>query len=94
MTTSTKTDELLVALQADIKSLGETVATLATEAGKAAAAGLEAAKASACEMVRDLPETSRQAADSVDRAIKENPYQAAGLAAAAGLLIGALLTRK
>lgn len=91
---SDKSEELLTAIQSELKTLGSNIAQLATEAGKSAAAGLEAAKESACQMARDLPENSRQAAESVDRAVKENPYKAVGIAAAAGLLVGALLNRR
>ena len=51
---------------------------------------LESAKA-LCEQ---LEEKAIQGAKAADQVIREHPYQSIGIAAAVGLLIGVLVTRK
>jgi ElaB/YqjD/DUF883 family membrane-anchored ribosome-binding protein len=55
---------------------------------------LRSAKARLLDLSVDLNERAQAAADSADRYVRSNPWTAIGIAAAAGLLLGALLTRR
>jgi ElaB/YqjD/DUF883 family membrane-anchored ribosome-binding protein len=56
-------------------------------------AKLEAATEKAKEVCKRLQEETVAAAKATDKAVREHPYQAAGLAFGVGLLIGVLVTR-
>ncbi|MFO7325451.1 MAG: DUF883 family protein [Pseudomonadota bacterium] len=65
-----------------------------TEVRARAEETLRAAKARILEVSSDLNARAQAAADSADRYVRSNPWTAIGIAAAAGLLLGALLTRR
>ncbi len=56
-------------------------------------AKLEAATEKAKEACRRLQEETVAAAKATDKAVREHPYQALGIAFGVGLLIGVLATR-
>ncbi|MGO8928635.1 MAG: YqjD family protein [Limisphaerales bacterium] len=56
-------------------------------------AKLEAATEKAKEVCKCLQEQTVAAAKATDRAVREHPYQAVGIAFAVGLLIGVLVAR-
>jgi ElaB/YqjD/DUF883 family membrane-anchored ribosome-binding protein len=56
-------------------------------------ARLEAATEKAKEVCKRLQEETVAAAKATDKAVREHPYQAAGIAFGVGLLIGVLATR-
>jgi ElaB/YqjD/DUF883 family membrane-anchored ribosome-binding protein len=56
-------------------------------------AKLEAATEKAKEVCKRLQEETVAAAKATDKAVREHPYQAIGIAFGVGLLIGVLVTR-
>src|SRR5262245_44561470 len=65
-----------------------------SERGSAARERLSAALDTARETQRRLQERAVEGARATDRIIRENPYQAVGIALGVGLLIGVLATRR
>ncbi len=57
-------------------------------------ASLAAAKVKLTEAERALLEKSKLAAKAADEYVRENPWQAVGIAAAAGLVLGVLISRR
>ncbi len=57
-------------------------------------ASLAAAKVKLTEAERVLLEKSKLAAKAADEYVRENPWQAVGVAAAAGLVLGVLISRR
>ena len=57
-------------------------------------ASLAAAKVKLTEAERALLEKSKLAAKATDEYVRENPWQAVGVAAAAGLVLGILISRR
>jgi len=73
-----------------LKDSGEALGDKAREARVRLAETLESAKATC----RKLEEKAIEGLKATDKVIREHPYQSIGLAAAVGLLIGVLVTRK
>jgi ElaB/YqjD/DUF883 family membrane-anchored ribosome-binding protein len=65
-----------------------------SERGMAARERLAAALKAAKETGRKLEEKAVAGAKATDRAIREHPYQALGIAFGVGMLIGVLINRK
>lgn len=95
----------LKTVRGDMKALVQDAQALFTEA--AAAGGIKAEELrsrgmnlldSALEQVQELQtvtlEKGKELADSTDHYVRENPWQAVGLAAAVGVLVGMLIARK
>ena len=95
----------LKTVRGDMKTLVQDAQALFNEAS--AAGGIKADELrsrgmqlldSALEQVQELqtatPEKGKELADSTDHYIRENPWQAVGLAAAVGVLVGMLIARK
>jgi ElaB/YqjD/DUF883 family membrane-anchored ribosome-binding protein len=57
-------------------------------------ASLATAKVKLAEAERALLEKSKLAARATDDYVRENPWQAVGIAAAAGLVLGVLISRR
>jgi len=57
-------------------------------------AGIKAGKYSLEDIQRLLSEKGKVAADATDQFVRENPWAALGIAAAAGCLVGLLFSRK
>jgi len=57
-------------------------------------AGIKAGKYKLEDIQRMLSEKSKVAADATDQFVRENPWAALGIAAAAGCVLGLLLSRK
>jgi ElaB/YqjD/DUF883 family membrane-anchored ribosome-binding protein len=57
-------------------------------------ASLATAKVKLTEAERALLEKSKLAAKAADEYVRENPWQAVGIAAAAGLVLGVLISRR
>jgi ElaB/YqjD/DUF883 family membrane-anchored ribosome-binding protein len=55
---------------------------------------LDAAVSKAQEVQAVALETGKEVAESADEFVKENPWQAVGIAAGVGLLVGILIARK
>jgi ElaB/YqjD/DUF883 family membrane-anchored ribosome-binding protein len=57
-------------------------------------AGIRSGKYKLEDIQRVLSEKGRVAADATDQFVRENPWAALGIAAAAGCVLGLLLSRK
>ncbi len=83
---------------ADVEELLRATASQAGEKVSAAReriqASLAAAKVKLTEAERALLEKSKLAAKAADEYVRENPWQAVGIAAAAGLVLGVLISRR
>ncbi len=83
---------------ADVEELLRATASQAGEKVSAAReriqASLAAAKVKLTETERALLEKSKLAAKAADEYVRENPWQAVGIAAAAGLVLGVLISRR
>lgn len=77
-------------LKATANQTGERV----TEARTKAAESLRMAKARLADAKDAAIEKSRAAAKATDVYVHENPWKAAGIAAAVGVLVGALIARR
>ena len=89
----------------ELKSITKDAEGLLESAGDQAAAGYETARDRVKTTWRDARENwsatqerllsgSKDAMENADHYVKENPWQAVGIGAATGLLIGLLLSRK
>jgi ElaB/YqjD/DUF883 family membrane-anchored ribosome-binding protein len=55
---------------------------------------IQTAAAASGEELRDAGDSAREAASEIDNLVRTNPWAAVGIAAAAALLLGLLLSRK
>ncbi len=96
------TKEKLVAdLKVVVADAEELLRATASQAGEKVSAAREriqaslaAAKVKLTEAERALLEKSKLAAKAADEYVRENPWQAVGIAAAAGLVLGVLISRR
>jgi len=105
MNNSEKLSESRDKLISELKSITKDAEELLQTAGDEASSGYESARARFQSTLRDAKENwsttqdrlksgSKEAVENADRYVQENPWQAVGIGAAAGLLIGLLLSRK
>lgn len=94
------TDKVLEDLRQLVRDAEELLRATAGQAGEKVAEvraraeeSLHAAKARLVEMRGDLSARAQAAAGSADDYVRTNPWAAIGIAAAAGLLVGVLLSR-
>lgn len=92
------TDKLMSDLKTVVDDAEELLRATAGQAGEKISAAraraedsVRAAKARLQEMKGDLLEQSREIAQNADEYVRENPWRAVGIAAAAGLVVGLLL---
>lgn len=101
MTTGVTTDKLLEDLQVVVRDAEALLQATASQTGER----VEVARAKAAESLRqarqrlaaaqtDMAHEVREAAASTDEYVREHPWQAVGMAAGAGLLIGLLISRR
>lgn len=101
MTTNVTTDKLLEDLQVVVRDAEALLQATASQTGER----IEGARAKAAESLRqarqrlaaaqtDVVREVREAAASTDEYVREHPWQAVGMAAGAGLLIGLLISRR
>lgn len=95
------TDKLVSDLHAVVKDAEELLRATAGQAGEKvaeararAAESVQAARERIDELQDDVVERAQELADSADTYVRKNPWQAVGIAAAAGLVIGLILTRR
>lgn len=95
------TDKLLADLQAVVEDADELLRATAGQAGEKVSAArakaeesLRAARKRIGELEADLIKRTREIADSADNYVRDNPWQAVGIAAAAGLVLGLLMSRR
>lgn len=90
-------DDLMTVVK-DAEELLKATAGLAGEKVSAARERAEASVRSARERLstvrEDVVETTREAAERTDDYVRKNPWQAIGVAALAGLVIGLLASRR
>jgi len=102
---STSTDVSKQKLVADLKVVvadaEELLRATASQAGEKVSAAREriqaslaTAKVKLTEAERALLEKSKLAAKATDDYVRQNPWQAVGIAAAAGLVLGVLISRR
>lgn len=97
MSTNLMNERLVSDLKAvahDAEDLIKATAGEAAEKTKEARERLVEALESAKVSCRRLEEKAVEAAKTTDKAIREHPYQSAGIAFAAGLLLGVLINRR
>jgi ElaB/YqjD/DUF883 family membrane-anchored ribosome-binding protein len=92
------TDRIMSDLKKVVDDAEELLRATAGQAGEKISAARErtedsvrAAKARLQDMKGDLLKQSREIADNADEYVRENPWRAVGIAAAAGLVVGILL---
>lgn len=95
------TDKLVADLKLVVADAEELLRATATQAGEKAGvareriqASLASARVKLIEAERALAERTRQAAKVADDYVHENPWQAVGVAAAVGLVLGVLISRR
>lgn len=94
-------EKLVADLKVVIADAEELLRATASQAGEKVSAAREriqaslaAAKVKLTEAERALLEKSKLAAKATDEYVRENPWQAVGVAAAAGLVLGILISRR
>jgi ElaB protein len=105
MNNSGKNPEAREKLIDDLKSMMQDAQDLLQKKGQQASSGYESARDKFQSTWRDAKSnlgnaqekvysSSKDAMDNADRYVQENPWQAVGIGAAAGLVLGLLLGRK
>ncbi len=94
-------EKLVADLKVVVADAEELLRATASQAGEKVSAAREriqaslaTAKVKLTEAERVLLEKSKQAAKATDEYVRENPWQAVGVAAVAGLVLGVLISRR
>lgn len=94
-------DKLVADLKVVVADAEELLRATASQAGEKVSAAREriqaslaTAKVKLTEAEQALLEKSKLAAKATDEYVRENPWQAVGVAAAAGLVLGVLISRR
>jgi len=94
-------DKLVADLKVVVADAEELLRATASQAGEKVSAAREriqaslaTAKVKLAEAEQMLLEKSKEAAKVADEYVRENPWQAVGVAAAAGLVLGVLISRR
>lgn len=94
-------EKLVADLKVVVADAEELLRATASQAGEKVAAAREriqaslaTAKVKLTEAERALLEKSKEAAKAADEYVRENPWQAVGVAAAVGLVLGVLISRR
>ena len=101
MTTDVNKAKLVADLKVVVADAEELLRATASQAGEKVSAAREriqaslaSAKVKLTEAERALLDKTKQAAKATDEYVHEHPWQAVGVAAVIGLLLGALITRR
>lgn len=101
MTTEVNKDKLVADLKVVVADAEELLLATASQAGEKAAAArariqasLSTAKVKLAEAERIVVEKTKEAAKATDTYVHEHPWHAVGIAAAAGLVLGILISRR
>lgn len=105
MDTTDQTNENREKMISDLKSVVKEAEDLLRKSGEQLGAGYESAKArfdstmhsartGFVSMEEQMAAQTREAMEATDRYVQENPWQAVGISAVAGLVLGYLITRK
>ena len=99
--TDVSKDKLVADLKVVVADAEELLRATASQAGEKVSAAREriqaslaTAKVKLSEAEQVLLEKSKEAAKAADEYVRENPWQAVGVAAAAGLVLGVLISRR
>lgn len=99
--TDVSKDKLVADLKVVVADAEELLRATASQAGEKVSAARERVQASLAnarvklvEAERVLVDRTRQAAKVTDEYVRENPWQAVGIAAGVGFLIGLLINRR
>ena len=99
--TDVSKQKLVADLKVVVADAEELLRATASQAGEKVSAAREriqaslaTAKVKLTEAERALLEKSKLAAKATDDYVRENPWQAVGIAAAAGLVLGVLISRR
>jgi ElaB/YqjD/DUF883 family membrane-anchored ribosome-binding protein len=94
-------EKLVADLKVVVADAEELLRATASQAGEKVAAAREriqaslaSAKVKLSDAERALLEKTKEAAKATDEYVRENPWQAVGIAAGAGLLLGILISRR
>ena len=94
-------EKLVADLKVVVADAEELLRATASQAGEKVSAAREriqaslaTAKVKLTDAERALLEKSKQAAKAADEYVRENPWQAVGVAAVAGLVLGVLISRR
>ena len=94
-------DKLVADLKIVVADAEELLRATATQAGEKVGvareriqASLASARVKLIEAERALADRTREAAKVADEYVHENPWQAVGIAAAVGLVLGVLISRR
>jgi len=95
------TDKLVSDLKTVVNDAEELLRATAGQAGERISAArdraqesVRAARQRMSEVQDDLVERTKEIANTADTYVRENPWQAIGLAAAAGVIVGLLVSRR
>ena len=101
MTTDVNKEKLVADLKVVVADAEELLRATASQAGEKAAAAREriqaslaTAKVKLTEAEQVLLEKTKVAARATDDYVRDNPWQAVGIAAVAGLVLGILISRR
>jgi ElaB/YqjD/DUF883 family membrane-anchored ribosome-binding protein len=101
MDTSTSTERLMADLQAVVRDTENLLKATAGDASERAAKArahaeesLHKARARMSELEHDLAARTREAAHKTNAYVHDNPWPSIGVAAAVGLLVGLLISRR
>ena len=101
MTTEVSKDKLVADLKVVVADAEELLRATASQAGEKAVAAREriqaslaSAKVKLVEAERAALEKAKQAAKEADEYVHDHPWKAVGIAAAAGLVLGVLISRR
>jgi ElaB/YqjD/DUF883 family membrane-anchored ribosome-binding protein len=101
MTTDVSKDKLVADLKVVVADAEELLRATASQAGEKVAvareriqASLATAKVKLNEAERALLDKTKEAAKVTDDYVRENPWQAVGIAAVAGMVLGILISRR
>lgn len=89
-TTNHDLDTLVASAHALMSATADVAGEKVSEARKRLAEALERSK----EICNRMREKATEAAQATDEAVREHPYQAIGIAVAAGALLGYLVSRR
>ena len=101
MTTDVAKDKLVADLKVVVADAEELLRATASQAGEKVSAAREriqaslaTAKLKLADGERVVREKTEKAAKATDEYVRENPWQAVGIAAVAGLVLGVLISRR
>jgi len=101
MTSDVNKDKLVADLKVVVADAEELLRATASQAGEKVTvareriqASLATAKVKLGEAERALLEKTKEAAKATDDYVRDNPWQAVGIAAVAGLVLGILISRR